>query len=762
MIQTSIKDFFLSAYDPYTPLLGNSMETKEELLGLIPWLPVTVPESIYKVLQRAGYISDPFLDRNSLSCEWVPNRWWGYRALFSFVPETDRHYRLRIDHLDYRAHLWLNHHPIGDSMNASVPFYTEITSYLTEENQLDILVEHAPQEHGQIGYTSQTHTQKPRFNYKWDWCMRMVSIGIGSPVYLEKFGSSAIEALRTEQRFCGSSCHLSGELTLFGFEKALQKLSVELVFQGERVTDWSASVSLVPGIQTLSFSLEVPEVKLWNPRGHGEQPLYQLHVVSIGENHRISDERVFPVGFRSVHFLPCAGSKDALPYQVQINGKSIYLKGVNYLPPEMSQADITRERLEKLLGNIADANCNLIRIWGGAYIGSEDLYDICDRLGILVWQEFLQSSSGIDNVPSKDPYFLRQLEETARAAIPRLRTHPSLLLYSGGNELTDREGTPADFRDENIALLQRLVQTLDSRCMLPTSASGPNEFLDLNTPGKNHDVHGPWKYGGVKEHYTLYNQSDSLLHSEFGVDGMANLSALKRILSPEHLIVTNMRENIVWRHRGELWDTYDRTVSIFGSFLPEDLSDFIMCSQYIQAEGLRYALEANRRRAFANCGSIVWQYNEPCPNVSGTNLEDYYGEKKLGYYFVQNAFRPLTPSLRYEKLLWNPGEYGDFRAAILNDSECFKGSLLIEARSYEGELVFSKKSAVLVPENENLMLTPFSIAIPDSSALTIFLTLIGDSTDAPPIVSEYVFFTKGPDGTAQRSVAVALYEKYKK
>lgn len=762
MIQTTIQNFSLKAYDPYTPLLGSSMETKEELLGLTPELPASVPESIYKTLQRAGYISDPFWEQNSLSCEWVPNRWWGYRARFSFLPEEGRHYRLRIEHLDYRAHLWLNHRPLGDSENVSVPFCTDITSCLKSENVLDILVEHAPAEHGQIGYTSRTHTQKPRFNYKWDWCMRMVSLGIESPVYVEEFGATAIEALRTRQSFRGSSCHLSAELTVFGFEEALQELTVALTLREETVANWNTSVSVVRGRQKISFSLEIPDVKLWHPRGHGEQPLYELKATFMDRNRRCSDERTFLLGFRSVELLPCTGSRDALPYQVQINGKSIYLKGVNYLPPEMSQADITRERLETLLENIAKANCNLIRIWGGAYIGSEDLYEICDRLGILVWQEFLQSSSGIDNVPSKDPHFLRQLEETARAVIPRLRTHPSLLLYSGGNELTDTEGTPADFHDENIALLSRLVKELDGRPMLPTSASGPNEFLDPNTPGKNHDVHGPWKYGGVEGHYTLYNHSDSLLHSEFGVDGMANLSALERILSPKHLVVTNMRENMVWRHRGEWWDTYDRTCEIFGAFPPEALADFIKCSQYIQAEGLRYALEANRRRAFQNCGSIIWQYNEPCPNVSGTNLEDYYGEPKLAYYFVRDAFRPLTPSLRYEKLLWNPGESADFEATILNDSEAFPGSLLMEARSYDGTLLFSERRTCLVPENQNLFVLSFSLRIPRSKALLISLSLTGQATDVLQAASEYAFFIKDPNGTADRAVAMALYEKYKK
>ena len=758
MILAKIENFSVKGHDPYTPLMGNSMETGEELMGVTSWIPARVPESIYRTLLRAGLIPDPFVDRNSLSCEWVANRWLSYRACFPFSKKSGRRYRLRIDHLDYTGHLWLNHQPIGVSSNVSVPFYADITDLLKDENVLDILLEHAPEEHGQIGYTSKTHTQKPRFNYKWDWCMRLVSLGISSPVYIEEFGVARIESLRTEQDFQEEDAILSASVFLQGFEESELQLTASLTFGDATAAKQQLTVPVKAGEQMKNVSLRVPGVRLWYPNGHGEQPLYRLRIRLCQADGSVSDEKLCTIGFHQIQHLPCTDAPEgALPYKVQINGRDIYLKGVNYLPPEMSLADITEERLEQVLQNVAAANCNLIRIWGGAYIGSDELYEICDRLGILVWQEFLQSSSGIDNIPSKDPYFLSQLADTARAAVMRIRTHPSLLLYSGGNELTDAWGVPSDFEDENVRMLQKIVQENDSRFMLPTSASGPNEFLDLSTPGRNHDVHGPWKYSGTTEHYTLFNQSDSLLHSEFGVDGMSNYSLLKRMLSPEHLRVTNMRDNLVWRHRGELWDTYDRTIEIFGGFPPEDLAGFIRCSQYIQAEGLRYALEANRRRAFRNCGSIIWQYNEPCPNVSGTNLEDYYGDKKLAWYFVRDAFRPVTPSLRYDKLLWKPGETARLQPVVLNDSLAFEGTLKVTAESSGGNLLFVGDYPVSVPERQNLPVESFSIDIPQASAVTISLRLEGGGQT---ILSEYLLLTEDESGHADRAAVFAVCQKY--
>ena len=128
--------------------------------------------------------------------------------------------------------------------------------------------------------------------------------------------------------------------------------------------------------------------------------------------------------------------------------------------------------------------------------------------------------------------------------------------------------------------------------MLPTSASGPYEFLNTDHKGENHDVHGSWRYYGTKEHYRVFNESDSLFHSEFGVDGMMSVETMKTFLSEDNLKPDDMAHNHVWRHHGEWWDTSWRDNHIFG--VPTTLEEQVACSQFMQAEGLRYAIEANR------------------------------------------------------------------------------------------------------------------------------------------------------------------------
>lgn len=758
MVMMELNNFKFNAFYPNASVLNYSVETGGRQMGIFNWMEAQVPGSVYSDLLRNGVIQDPFCDMNSMDCEWVPERWWVYRTDFHADKKANRHYRLNCQGIDYTASIYLNDIKLGKSENMHVPFKAMIDDILREQNLLEIQIENAPQEHGQIGYTSQTRTQKSRFNYKWDWCVRMIGMGVDRPVYVEEFGASAIEYLNVRQeQLTDGSYRLYADAELFGFEEAEQTVTFTLERDGKTTASVQIKADIVRGENHVTAGLTVHNPELWWPNGHGNQPLYRLCVTASAQDGTVSDTKNYTIGLRQLSYMQADhAEKDAFPYSVKVNGKRIYLKGVNLTPLEMQRGDVTEERINAMMERIRAANINLIRIWGGGYIESDALYEACDRLGIMVWQEFIQSSSGLENVPSKEESFLHQLADTATEAVKRLQTHPALVIYSGGNELSDINGTPSTFEDANIAMLLEIVKKHDDRLMLPTSASGPNEFLRIDQPGKNHDVHGPWKYAGTTEHYHLYNCSDSQLHSEFGVDGMNNMTVFERYISPEHHAVTCMEEDIIWRHHGEWWDTWHRDTEIFGAFAPSDLKAFIACSQYIQGEGLRYALEANRRRAFENCGSIIWQYNEPYPNVAGTNLEDYFGEAKLAYWFVQDAFRLREPSLRYDKLIWEPHEEVKASAYISNDLVAFDAALTIRVTDWEGNLLYQTDVASAVPANSSCKLCDMAFQMPQQGAAVIELAL-SDQTDR--YLSRYLLFVKNKDGFIDREIVIAEYDQ---
>ncbi|MCQ2426708.1 MAG: hypothetical protein MJ070_11300, partial [Lachnospiraceae bacterium] len=422
----------------------------------------------------------------------------------------------------------------------------------------------------------------------------------------------------------------------------------------------------------------------------------------------------------------------------------------NMTPLDIMYGCVDEARYEKMLKLAKDGNVDIIRVWGGGIIEKEAFYDLCDQYGIMIWQEFIQSASGINSVPSKDPRFLALAEKTAVAAVKEKRNHVSLTFWSGGNELGDEFHKPAGYEDENIAMLKSVCDRLNSDVlMLPTSASGPSE---INVPGKpemNHDIHGPWKYGGPIGHYTHYNESTCMLHSEFGVDGMTNLPMIEKYLAPENRDkVYTPANNLTWRHHGEWWDTSVRDFKRFGD-MTDDLPSFVKVSQYIQAEGIRYALEAHRRRAWNCCGAIIWQFNEPWPNVSCTCVVDYECNPKFAYYYYRDAMKPYHISMRYDKLIWDAGETFDGKLALLDDTKSDKPSkILATVTDQDGKVLASSDSEL-------------KFVIP--AGTKYFTVKCGASDGERNDENVYLFFVKGegrPD--ADRNAVISLVDDYLK
>lgn len=737
---------------PFTVLQGASVETGAKFTGVTYPMEATVPGSVYDDLTRAGIIENPYFERNSILCEWVANRFWSYMTSFDKPETSGKRVRLVMRGIDYHAHVFLNDKKIAEHVGMYTSIDADITDELRDgENSLTVVLENAPDEMGQIGYTSRTFTQKARFGYKWDFGTRLVNLGIYDDVFLDVC-SDPLEDVHIR--------YVDGGVRVAAKNK---KINASLSFRGEKIGEAESD-----GTGAAFIKVENPE--LWYPNAavidravnnEKTQPLYDLTVKSA------DDEKTYRIGLRTLEYRrPAGANSDVLPYVPVINGREIYIKGVNMTPLDHMYGTVDRERYSSLLRIARDAGVNLIRVWGGGIIEKEDFYDLCDEYGIMVWQEFIQSSSGIDNIPSKRREFLELCAKTADEAVRVKRNHTSLTYWSGGNELMDERGVPSTFDDENIAMLRKIVTELDpDRLMLPTSASGPTEWFDENDPQRNQDIHGPWKYEGVEGQYALYNKSTIMLHSEFGVDGMSNLDSIKTVLAPENQRVTTMGENLTWRHHGEWWDTYSyREKPLFGEL--ESLETLVLLSQFMQAEGIRYAIEAHRRRTryaqkyciknshplpndgyeVENAGAIVWQINEPWPNVSCTSMVDYYAHPKLAMYFWAEAEKPLHVSLRYSKLMWKAGE--TFCAQVYIHDERGEGvdSVGVRAEDSSGrELSPIENGATL------------SFTTPEGGAFTVELTLRrGGVRDT----NRYLFLVDKGDGKAEAEPVLDFVRKH--
>ncbi|UJF31797.1 glycoside hydrolase family 2 protein [Paenibacillus hexagrammi] len=721
-MELSLREYkwYVKGYWPWVPVKGSSMEIGTELMGVTDWLPATVPGGVHQDLYQAGLIQNPYQDLNSLHCEWVENRWWVYKTTFERPPISGSKVELIFKGLDYEAIVYVNNQCLGEHKGMYHPAVFDITEILDQHDHMELVVvlKQAPDEMAQIGKTSETFTQKSRFNYKWDFSTRLVNVGIWDDVILRVHNEYSLRDVYIQTDMDnGEGVVRVSAAAMSNMEDLDPSTDLKLSLQVTDPQGGSAgeiTYDIQAGQKLPAAELRIPSPQLWYPNGYGEQPLYKVEI-KLSDSARQFDSWTQYTGLRKLEYVSNEDSpSEALPYTFVVNGKKIYIKGVNMTPLDHLYGNVSESRYDWIVHLAKSAHMNMIRIWGGGIIEKPYLYELCDRYGIMIWQEFIQSSSGVDNIPSKRPEFLELLKISAVEALRNRRNHVCLTVWSGGNELMSAPNTPSTYEDENLAILKALVAEYDpQRLFLPTSASGPVQYI---TPekGVSHDVHGHWKFQNNPHHYELYGEADHLFHSEFGVDGVSAVKSIRKFLSPDHQHPVPMTDSFVWRHHGEWWDTYDRDMNMFGSIA--DLPQFVDCSQWIQAEGLRFILEANRRRQFHNSGSIVWQLNEPWPNVSCTNLVDYYKETKMAYYWVKKAFAPEHVSMDYRKLNYEAGE--NFAAPVFvhrNDKSAFtkvralvldSSGVELHVQHFEGESAGGRSTMLgelkfTVPQTEN-------------------------------------------------------------
>lgn len=737
------------------------------------WLPATVPGSVQHDLWQAGEIASPYVERNTLLAEWASQRTWLYKKRFAVGPEhRGRRIRLRFEGVDYEAGFYLNGEKLGEHRSMFTPAAFEVGDRLRfgDENLLAVILEPAPVEQPQVGRTSLVRTQKTRMNYWWDFCPRLVHLGIWDGVRLEISGAVRIEDAWVRphlgEGLDGAVVRVQVDLSASRPARA----AVEVIVrdpEGHVVARDAGEQDLAAGGGRFATALEVARPRPWWPNGCGEQPLYraEIRVVDLDEPATPSDERQVPFGLRRLEWVAndACPAGEARPYALVVNGRKVYLKGWNWVPMDLLYGPERPARLERLLGLAHSAHVNLLRIWGGGLVEKEAFYDRCDRLGILVWQEFIQSSSGIENVAPDDPAFVAMLAAEARQIVARKRNHPSLAIWCGGNELSTAGGRPLDDDHPALAALAAVVREQDpDRLWLPTSPSGPEfnnclEVLDRN-PGGMHDVHGPWEHQGLEDHFTLYNRGASLLHSEFGVEGITNRRTLDATILSDRQWPVSL-DNPAWFHLGAWWLKEATLRAAFGH-LP-DVGATVRAAQFLQADGLRYAVEADRRRKYHNSGSLPWQFNEPYPMAACTSAVDYYVRPKPAYYAVAAAYEPVHISARFDRQAWAGHETFQAEAWANNSRwEDLPATLDLALTGLGGRQYASHSLPATCPANAASRLGGISHALVAMDDEVFFLDLCLTGTDGQALSRNRYLFVRGEGLAPLLSAPTTRLEAY--
>lgn len=652
----------LTGFTPYAWSWASLGEAASDPRADVPAVPAPVPGSVQAALRAANLVPDWFTGLDSRACEWVEHRHWVYRTE---IPADwfGAHNRLVCLGLDYRGLVRLGGAEIGTFEGTFVPHVFPVASP-AGDTTLELVFLEPPRWLGQLGYTSRMTDWKARFNYGWDWTSRVVQTGIFDEVLLETAETSAFDGFSCRSEIVRGA-EVARQPSVDADGTPAGRVSARWDVWGDRPRDGHVVIELLdPDGSTRatttapadsgSATIDVDSVALWWPNGYGGRPLYRVRAQLRNADGTVVDSEERRVGFRQIDWRRCDGSPAAArPWICVVNGRPIFLQGVNWTPIRPTFADVSRDELHARLATYREMGCTVLRVWGGATLESHAFYQACDEMGLLVWQEFPLSSSGLDNWPPEDPAAVDQMAAIVESYAVRRCHHASLLLWCGGNELQggpDGEkagvGRPIDETHPMIARMADVVATHDpGRRFLPTSSSGPRFDADSAEfgHGLHHDVHGPWSLpGGTLESARRYwEQDDALFRSEVGAPGASAEDVIEEYSGGLPTMPASA-ENPLWR-RSSWWIEWDEFLASRGSDAGDPtLSEFVAWSASRQAEALKLAATAVKRRFPRAGGFIVWMGHDSFPCTANTAVLDFYGRMKPAAHALAEVFH--TPS----------------------------------------------------------------------------------------------------------------------
>jgi beta-mannosidase len=677
--------------------LGGAWEFRAEAASPAgrDWLPARVPGDVHADLMACGRLADPHRDANAAAAAWVQEVDWTYRRRFEVdaALHGSRRVRLVAEGLDTWCELFLNGRRLGRAENMFAEHSWDLSGRLRSGvNTLELrfrapgpVLRRLERRHGPAAAvfdSLRVHGRKAQYGFGWDWGPRLPSLGIFRPIYLEGDAGLRVDDLwvRTLQ---ASAASAEGLLLAEIDSERAQTVPLRAV-----LGDWSVERHwrLNAGRNVVRVPWRLKRPRLWWPRGHGEAALYRAEL-SLGALASASAV----VGLRTVT-LDTGSEKDGRRFAFRVNGRPVYAKGANWIPADSFPGRVTAARLEALLGDAAAANYTMVRVWGGGLYEDEAFYQACDRLGLLVWQDFPFSCGEYP----EDPAFLRLVAWEAERALRRLRRHPSLALWCGGNEnhMGRHDGwfRGRERRDWGWRIYHRLLPALCRRLDpdRPYWPGSPWGGTDPNSQAEGDRHH--WLVWARLREPEAYRADRGRFISEFGFASLPGRETLRRFAPAKkrRLGSAEMLEH----DKVESGGAYARLAYYLSGRLPlaGGLDRFRHASQVLQAQVLRLGIE-HWRRGSRTRGALVWQHNDCWPALSWS-VVDASGRPKLAWYALRAAFDDvLLSAVEVE---------GRAEAWLsLDGAAPFEGRLRVERWGMVGREAVLAQLAVRAPANRS-------------------------------------------------------------
>lgn len=671
------------------------------------WLPAVVPGCVHTDLLDNKLIPDPFYRTNEKDLQWIDKVDWEYETVFEVDDELlkNEHLELIFKGLDTYADVFLNSEKIlsADNMfrewkveckqllklgsnTLKVFFHSPVKIDLPKLKQLGYAlpaINDQSENGGLVDQKISPFARKAPYHYGWDWGPRFVTSGIWRPIYLRAWNSFVIENVQFVQN--SLSKDLANIVAHLEVNSSINdNVELEISHDGKELA--SKVVRLHRGTNIISAPFEITSPKFWYPNGMGEQYLYNFSA-SLNHFEKYTDVIEQKIGLRTVEVVQ-ENDENGTSFYFKVNGTPVFMKGANYIPSDIFLNRVATNDYEKIIKSAVDANMNMLRVWGGGIYENDIFYDLCDKYGILVWQDFMFACSMYPG----DQKFLENVRQEAIDNVKRLRNHPSIAIWVGNNEIDDawsNWGWKQKFSEEEQKEIYNAYKELFFN-IIPTAVklydgtrfywpSSPNS--DFGRPSK--PTSGDYHYWGVwhgKEPFENFQTKIARFLSEYGFQSFPEFKTVKSYTIESDW---NIESEVMAAHqRSGIGNLRIRDYLNMYYKMPKDFESFLYVGQVLQAYGIQHAIEAHRRAMPYCMGSMYWQIDD-CWPVASWSSTDYYKRWKAVHYKAKKAYEPviISPVLKDDNV----------DIFIVSDKlETVNAFLELKAYQFNGKEIFNK------------------------------------------------------------------------
>ena len=630
--------------------------------GKEDWHSAKVPGCVHTDLMDNRLIGDPFYRDNETKLQWIGKTDWEYKKEFSIDGKTlsYKNIELVFKGLDTYAKVFLNGKLIIDANNMFREWRINCEELL-KEGPNELLINFQPPESkissikkkfiyelpsaNDTSHTS-SYIRKAPYHFGWDWGPRFITCGIWQDVQLELWNAVKISDFQIVQNQIESNlATLSAEVEI---QSSGEKDVILLLESEEKCFNSvkkNARVHVGVNEETIDFNISEP--KLWWPNGYGEQNLYNIKL-TLTIDGKVVDQKLTKIGLRTLK-LRREPDKWGKSFEFIINGVSIFAKGGNWIPADNFLNRITKDKYRYLINSCKDANMNMLRVWGGGIYENDYFYELCDEMGIMVWQDFMFACSMYPG----DEKFLENVKQEATYNIKRIRNHPSIVLWCGNNEIEAawfdwgwKDYLPKELWKDNEKLFYKILPDLcssldPSRPYWPGSPSSNLE--DRPNSQKVGDMHY-WGVWHAAQPFEKFKEQFPRFMSEYGFQSFPELKTINSFTIPEDHDINSAVITIHQKHNRGNKLILEYMLRRYPE--PKDFSSFLYVSQIVQAEGIKIGTEHLRRIRPQCMGTLYWQINDCWPVASWSSI-DYFGYWKALHYYARRFYNDIliSPSI---------------------------------------------------------------------------------------------------------------------